>query len=420
MKWGQLLIKSKLDSNLWVFMYDIVVVGAGIVGLASALKILEKDPSRKLLILEKENKFSAHQTGNNSGVIHSGIYYPKGTSKAKLCRSGYSQLLDFCDENEINYDLCGKLIVATEESELDYLSTLRKRAAENGLEAVREITKEEAGEYEPHLNCIKALHVPQAGIINYSQVSEVYLSKILSLGGEIKFSEAFRSAKRVGSNMVLKTDKSDYETKYILNCAGLYSDKVAEALGVEPQAKILPFRGEYYELKKDKEYLVKDLIYPVPNPKFPFLGVHFTRMIDGGIEAGPNAVLAFGRESYRKTDFHFRETMESLLYPGFHKICLKYYAEGMGELFRSWSKYLFVKSMQKMIPEISMDDVVPGGAGIRAQACGRDGQLFNDFVLESELGVGNVINAPSPAATSSLAIGDSLCGFYEESLNSAQ
>lgn len=386
--------------------YDVVVIGGGIVGLASAMKLLEKQPKLKLALLEKESELAKHQTGNNSGVIHSGIYYKPGSLKAINCIGGYNMLLDFCRKEEVPFDLCGKIIVATDKSELPTLNMIYDRGQENGLTDLKRLAKEELKEYEPHVNGIEGIWVPQTGIINYTKVSLKYAEKIQEMGGEIHLSHKVLDVNVKGNEVTVVTSKGDFETKLLVNCAGLYSDKLAKLTMPDVDLKIIPFRGEYYEIKKEKEHLVKNLIYPVPNSDFPFLGVHFTRMIEGGVEAGPNAVLAYQREGYTKGDVNLSELLESLTWGGFQKVAFKYWKTGLGELHRSYSKKAFTKALQKLIPEIEEKDLIPGGAGVRAQACDRKGGLLDDFKILENKQVVNVCNAPSPAATSSLSIGN--------------
>lgn len=387
--------------------YDVVVIGGGIVGLASAYSILQKRPGTRVVILEKENEVSKHQTGHNSGVIHSGIYYKPGSLKAKNCLRGYDMLIDFCDRTGIEYELCGKVIVATQEHELPYLQKLYDRGIENGLEGLEELTEEQIKEIEPHCAGIKGIKVPQTGIIDYVQVSKAYRDEISKMGGEFAFGQKVRKIhKKADGYVVDATD--EFTASHILNCAGLYSDRVARMEFGSLDSKIIPFRGEYYMLKPEAKHLVKHLIYPVPDPNFPFLGVHFTRMMNGHIEAGPNAVLAFAREGYTKKDINLGELLESLSWPGFLKVAAKYWQTGMGEMYRSFSKAAFTKALQRLIPELKEDDLEPAEAGVRAQACLRDGGLIDDFkIMETDRSV-HVINAPSPAATSSLSIGDTV------------
>jgi len=388
--------------------YDIVVIGGGIVGLATALQLQQADPGIKLLLLEKEKELARHQTGNNSGVIHSGIYYKPGSLKATNCIRGYHQLIEFCKLNYIPFELCGKIIVATQPEEIPLLNNLYERGIQNGLTGLKKITKAELHEYEPHVNGLEGIVVPQTGIVDYKLVAEKYGELIQNNGGDIRLGEKVIEIQEGEASCVVVSQKESYTTKLVINCCGLYSDKVARLTQKNLPVKIIPFRGEYYKLKKEKEHLVKNLIYPVPDPNFPFLGVHFTRMAGGGIEAGPNAVLAFSREGYKKSDINLAELAESLAWPGFQKVALKYWKTGMGEMYRSFSKAAFVKALQKLIPEIQSDDLEDGGAGVRAQACDRTGGLVDDFmIIEGKYSI-NVCNAPSPAATSSLAIGETI------------
>ncbi|BDQ02973.1 L-2-hydroxyglutarate oxidase [Ignavibacterium sp.] len=387
--------------------YDIIFIGGGIVGTASALKLLEKKNLR-ILLIEAEDTLAKHQTGNNSGVIHSGLYYKPGSLKALNCTRGREMLYQFCEEHSIPHERCGKIVVATDESELPQLKMLEERGIANGLVGIKRLTKEEIKEYEPYSNGIEALYVPQTGIVDYVAVTNKYAKLIMKNGGEIKLKSKAVSIKVNCNQIVVCTEEDEFKSKYLVNCGGLYSDKVAKMSGVNPDVKIIPFRGEYYELKKDKQHLVKNLIYPVPDPQFPFLGVHFTRMIHGGVEAGPNAVLAFKRTGYKKSDIDISQITEMLLYPGFWKMAKKHYKMGWEEFKRSFSKKLFVKSLQKLIPELAEDDIIPGGAGVRAQALDRDGKLLDDFRIIQTDKMIHVLNAPSPAATASLSIGDTI------------
>lgn len=387
--------------------YDIVFIGGGIVGTASALKLLEKKQLR-ILLLEAEDSLAKHQTGNNSGVIHSGLYYKPGSLKALNCANGREMLYRFCEEHSIPHERCGKIVVATDESELPQLKMLEERGIENGLQGIKRLTKEEIKEFEPHANGIEALYVPQTGIVDYTAVTNKYAKLIMKNGGEIKLNSKAVSIKINCNQIVVQTEQDEFKSKYLVNCGGLYSDKIAKMSGVNPDVKIIPFRGEYYELKKERQYLVKNLIYPVPDPQFPFLGVHFTRMIHGGVEAGPNAVLAFKRTGYKKTDIDISQIAEMLLYPGFWKMAKQHYKMGWEEFKRSFSKKLFVKSLQKLIPELTEDDIIPGGAGVRAQALDRNGKLLDDFRIIQTDKMIHVLNAPSPAATASLSIGNTI------------
>ncbi|MEK7819000.1 MAG: L-2-hydroxyglutarate oxidase [Bacteroidota bacterium] len=385
--------------------YDLIIIGGGIVGLATALRVLEQRPNLKVMILEKESSIGQHQTGHNSGVIHSGIYYKPGSLKAQNCINGYKQLLEFCDKNNVQYELCGKIVVATQESQLPMLEELYHRGVANGLKDLRFLSKEEIREHEPHVSGIRAIHVPQTGIIDYADVIGKFSELVLLLGGEIQCGEEVMKLHTSQDEIAVETSKNSYTASFVVSCAGLMSDRVAKMTQENLPLRIIPFRGEYYKLKKEKEYLVKNLIYPIPDPTFPFLGVHFTRMINGGVEAGPNAVLAFKREGYKKSDFSLRDSYETLSWPGFHTIAKKYWRTGLGEFHRSFSKAAFVKALQKLIPEIDINDIDEGGSGVRAQACERDGGLVDDFLFVEEKRVLHVCNAPSPAATSSLAIG---------------
>jgi (S)-2-hydroxyglutarate dehydrogenase len=387
---------------------DVIVIGGGIVGLATAFQLQKANPYLQIGVLEKENSVASHQTGNNSGVIHSGIYYKPGSLKAINCRTGYQMLLDFCNEHQIKYELCGKLIVATEENEVPALMRIYERGIENGLKGTKLINKDEIKELEPHAKGVKAIQVPETGIVNYLHVSEKLAELISQNEGEVKTGCKVTSIRELNNLIYVETNDKTYQCKLLVNCAGLYSDKIAEMALGKLDIRIVPFRGEYYKIKEEKRYLVKNLIYPVPDPSFPFLGVHFTRRIDGEIEAGPNAVLAFGRESYSKSQVNFNELLETLTWPGFVKVASKYWKTGFGEMYRSFSKTAFTKALQKLLPEIREEDLLPGGAGIRAQACERNGMLTDDFYIKETANMVHVLNAPSPAATSSLAIGKTI------------
>ena len=385
-------------------MYDITIIGGGVVGLATAYALSQKQ-GLHLALIESEKEVASHQTGNNSGVIHSGLYYKPGSLKAKNCVQGREALYKFCRQHDIAHEKCGKLVVATQQNELPGLQDLYQRGLENGLSGIRQLSSEEIREYEPHVQGIAGLIVPQTGIVDYKQVSLKFAEIIQTSGMDLFTSTAFKSLKTYPDKLVLETDINPIETKQLINCAGLQSDRVARKCGVEPGVRIIPFRGEYYKINPDKQHLVKNLIYPVPDPAFPFLGVHFTRMIDGAREAGPNAVLAFKREGYTKTSFSLRDTFETFSYPGFLRLGAKYLKMGLGEFYRSYSKQAFVRALQKLIPEIQSEDIVPGEAGVRAQALEANGTLVDDFkIVETEHMV-HVLNAPSPAATASISIG---------------
>lgn len=388
--------------------YDIIIIGAGIVGLSTCYKLLESNPGLKVCVIEKESAPALHQTGNNSGVIHSGIYYKPGSLKAVNCRKGYKMLIDFCDENEIPYDICGKVIVAVESKEIPALNKLYERGIENGLEGLKTLNETELREYEPNVNGVKGVLVPQTGIIDYKIVSDKLAELIEEKGGEIYYNERLISINEKNNSVEIGTSINFYSTKLLVTCAGLQSDRIAKLNNPDLKIRIVPFRGEYYTIKKKKRSLVKNLIYPVPDPQFPFLGVHFTRMISGKVEAGPNAVFAFKREGYKKTDIDFTDLYESLFFKGFLKIAKKFWKTGMMEFYRSYSKPAFVKSLQRLLPAIQSDDLEEGGAGVRAQACDAEGNLVDDFLFVENARVLHVCNAPSPAATSSLAIGEAI------------
>ena len=392
-------------------MYDIAIIGGGIVGLATAFQIKKQNPNLKLCLIEKESQLAQHQTGRNSGVIHSGIYYKPGSLKASNCIRGYELLLEFCRTENIQHDLCGKVIVATHQKEIPALNKILDRGQQNGLKGLKRLTKDEIAETEPYVNGLEGIWVPQTGIIDFTEVALKLGEKIAMAEGEIYLDHQVIEIRKSSGNSVVITNEGEFKTKLIVNCAGLYSDKIAEmTLGTDEalDVKIVPFRGEYYKLKKEKEYLVRNLVYPVPDPAFPFLGVHFTRMMEGGIEAGPNAVLALAREGYEKNKINFNELRETLQWRGFQKVASKYWKTGIGEMYRSYSKKAFTRALQNLIPDVQIDDLVFGGAGVRAQACDKHGGLIDDFVIMENKHAVNVCNAPSPAATSSLAIGETI------------
>lgn len=397
--------------------YDALIVGGGIVGLATALQLQKEKPGLKLAVLEKENELARHQTGNNSGVIHSGVYYKPGSLKARNCIRGYELLLAFCRQHHVPFELCGKVIVATEQHELPLLENLYQRGLQNGLNQIRRITPDEIKSYEPYVAGLAGIHVPYTGIVDYKRVAEMYGELIRAQGGEIFLGQKVTGLQESSNTLEVVTADRTFATRLLINCAGLYSDKIAALSFPQLNVRIVPFRGEYYKLRPEKEYLVRTLIYPVPDPNFPFLGVHFTRMARGGVEAGPNAVLAFSREGYTKSNINLRELGETLAWPGFQKVAAKYWRTGLGEMYRSFSKAAFTKALQKLIPEIQESDLIEGGAGVRAQACDREGGLVDDFLILEGKNVINVCNAPSPAATSSLAIGETVSKLAVGRLN---
>ena len=400
--------------------YDLTIIGGGILGLATALKITAAHRNIKLLLLEKEAELARHQTGNNSGVIHSGLYYRPGSLKARLCVSGRKELMAFCDLNGVPYEICGKVVVATSEVELPRLVELQRRGEANGLKSLAIIGPERLKEIEPHATGIKGLHVPETGIVDYRKVAAAYAEKVRDANGDIRLSQRVVGILDRGDEIVLQTSGGDYRTKYLINCGGLQSDIVAQMMGGsskqqnEEEHRIIPFRGEYYKIAPAREFLVKNLIYPVPDPTFPFLGVHFTRMARGGVEAGPNAVFAYAREGYRHSDINLADLWRTLSFKGFWAITAKYWQTGFGELYRSLSKKAFVRALQKLLPEIRETDLVPGGAGVRAQAVSASGALVDDFVIRDSRNAIHVLNAPSPGATASLAIGQQICQMAEK------
>jgi len=394
-------------------LYDIIIIGGGIVGCAATMALQIKSDF-KILIIETEDKLAAHQTGNNSGVIHSGLYYKPGSLKAKNCTQGRILLYDFCEEHNIKFEKCGKIVFAVTKEEIKPLNDLYERGIANGLEGLKKLAADELKDYEPHIIGVAGLFVPQTGIVDFLKVTNSYAKIIKEHGGKIETDCRFISVSRSGEELILRTSRGDIKTKFLVNCGGLYSDRIAKACGVNPGLQIIPFRGEYYKLRKEKEHLVKNLIYPVPDPKFPFLGVHFTRMINGGIEAGPNAVLAFKREGYNKTNFSIKDVSSLLNYPGFWKMASKYYKMGFGEFYRSFNKKAFVNALQKFVPDVQLNDITRGGAGVRAQALEPNGKLVDDFRIAEAERMVHVLNAPSPAATASISIGNSIAEMVKK------
>ena len=392
---------------------DLVIAGGGIVGLATAFRFMERYPGRRVTVLEKESDVAAHQTGHNSGVLHSGIYYKPGSLKAENCRAGKMAMEAFCEEHNIPFERCGKVIVAVDEQELPALERIHERGVANGV-ACEMVGAERLGELEPHAAGIRAIHVPESGIVDYREVCRTLARLIVDRGAELRFDSRIFGIQQESDRVVVETTSGDVSGGVLVNCTGLQCDRVARLGGVKPEAKIVPFRGEYFELKPEAQSLCRNLIYPTPDPKFPFLGVHFTRMIQGGVECGPNAVLAFAREGYRKRDINVRDLCESLTYIGFLRMAARHWRTGMGEMWRSFSKRAFVKALSRLLPEIRCEHLEPAPAGVRAQALSTDGTLVDDFVVQPYGRVVNVGNAPSPAATASLNIGRLVVGRLAE------
>jgi len=390
--------------------FDLVVVGGGIVGLATALA-LGREGGVSLAVLEAESRLAGHQTGHNSGVIHSGLYYRPGSLKARLCREGRKALVRFCEEQGIPFEKCGKVVVASEGSELERLGGLEERGRENGLEGVKRIGPEELAEREPHVRGVAGLWVPQTGIVDFSKVAEAMAAGIREQGGVIRTSSRVLGIRRQGGRRILETGAGPVSCRRLITCGGLHSDQLARMEGHRPAVRIIPFRGEYHALRPERRHLVRNLIYPVPDPRFPFLGVHFTRRIDGAVECGPNAVLALKREGYRKRDVSPADISGMLAWPGSWRMASRYWRTGLHEVVRSFSRRKFARALQKLVPEVAAADIRPAGAGVRAQAVGRDGKLMDDFEIVSSEGAIHVLNAPSPAATASLAIGRHIAGL---------
>jgi len=385
--------------------YDAIVIGGGVVGLGVALEISRRFPRLRLLLLEKEARVGQHQSGHNSGVIHSGVYYKPGSLKARLCVTGAAAMIEFCRENGIPHQVCGKLIVATHADELPRLEDLRKRGEANGLAGLRLIGPEELREIEPHAGGLQALVVPSTGITDYALVCEKYAVLISARGATILTAAAATGIRRLSNEIVVETPRGSFTTTWLINCAGLFSDRISRMAGDDPGIMIVPFRGEYYDLTPGRASLVRALIYPVPDPRFPFLGVHFTRRITGKVDAGPNAVLALAREGYRHRDVNVRDLASSLAFPGFWRMARQHWRNGLGEWHRSLSKAAFVRALQRLLPDVREADLVPGGSGVRAQALKPDGALVDDFQFVTSGKVLHVLNVPSPAATASLTIG---------------
>ena len=399
--------------------YDVIIVGGGIVGLAVAQEITKRFPRLRLLLLEKESRVGQHQSGHNSGVIHSGVYYKPGSLKAKLCVEGARAMIEFCREHGIEHQVCGKVIVATHEEEFPRLEELRRRGEANGVGGLKLIGPEHLRQIEPHAGGLQALVVPSTGITNYSAVCEKYAELIRQHGGAIQTSTAVTGVGRFQQEVVVETNGAAFSTAYLINCAGLFSDRISRMAGDEPEIMIVPFRGEYYDLIPQRSSLVRALIYPVPDPQFPFLGVHFTRRISGSVHAGPNAVLAFRREGYNRTDLRLKDLVSSLAFPGFWRMAAKHWRSGLDEFHRSFSKPAFVRALQRLVPEVREEDLMSGGSGVRAQALKRDGTLVDDFHFVQSRNMLHVLNVPSPAATASLLIARTIVDTAGESIRHA-
>jgi (S)-2-hydroxyglutarate dehydrogenase len=403
---GRTARSRSTDQN--ILKTDVCIIGGGIVGLATAYRISARFPDRRIVVVEKESSLAKHQTGHNSGVLHSGIYYKPGSLKAINCRKGKLAMEDFCRDQEIEHELCGKVIVALNEEEIPRMEKIYQRGQKNGVKC-EIIDRKKLLQIEPHAAGIRAIHVPECGIVNYRQVCERMGDLISETGGnELLLGQEVRKIKEIGDGLLIRTDQAEIESEFLINCGGLHSDRVTRMGGQEPPAKIIPFKGEYYELTENAKHLCKHLIYPVPDPQFPFLGVHFTRMIDGSVECGPNAVLAFGREAYGKLDLNVKDLFESLSYSGFRKMAMKHWKMGLGEMWRSYNKGAFVRALQRLIPEIEGKHLKSAPAGIRAQAVSPEGDMVDDFLIQESNRVVNVCNAPSPAATASLNIGETI------------
>ena len=397
--------------------YDIAIVGGGIIGLATAMELTATYPHKKIAVLEKESEVACHQTGHNSGVIHAGIYYAPGSQKANFCSTGGTLLREFCDKHGIEYDMCGKLIVASDESEIPGLEELYRRGIENGAEGLRVVDKDEMHEIEPHVAGVKAIFSPNTGIIDYQKVSIAYATEFSENSGDLITDCELRAIVKKDQLIYLETNLGTIKTEFLINCAGLQADKVAKLMDVETGIRIVPFRGEYFSIIPERSNLVNGLIYPVPNSNLPFLGVHFTKRINGSVEAGPNAVFAFAREGYSKTSFNIKDTMGTLSFLGFWRMSAKYWKVGINEQYRSLVKGAFVKSLQKLIPEVSSKDLSEPGAGVRAQAVNKRGELLQDFSIVETNNSIHVLSAPSPGATSSLTISKYLSDMAKESFS---
>jgi (S)-2-hydroxyglutarate dehydrogenase len=394
----------------------VIIVGGGLVGLATAYKLPLRCPSARVTVLEKEDKVCAHQSGHNSGVLHSGLYYKPGSLKARLAVSGIREMVTFCQQHAVPHEICGKLVVAVDESEVPRLRSLQERGTQNGLEGLRLLNREQMREIEPHVGGLEALRVPQEGIVDYAKVSEALQQEINAKGGSVVLGAKVTALQLRSGEWRVGSTAGDHTADYVINCAGLHCDRLSMLAGEKREVRIVPFRGEYYGIKPERQYLVRNLIYPVPDPQFPFLGVHFTRLVHGGIEAGPNAVLALAREGYRKTDLKVADLWDALTFSGLWRFLAKHKRMSWNELRRSFSRRLFCESLQRLVPELRESDLAPGGAGVRAQAMSPDGSLLQDFCLLNRPRALHVLNAPSPAATASLAIGEEISNLVAKEL----
>jgi (S)-2-hydroxyglutarate dehydrogenase len=393
---------------------ELLIIGAGIVGLATALEATRRFPGMHVTVVEKENRVAAHQTGHNSGVIHSGLYYKTGSLKARNCVAGAASMKRFCQENGVLYEVCGKLVVATDAEEVPRLTALHQRGNANGVPGLRMLERDQFREIEPFCDGVRALQVPSTGIVDYTAVAQKYAELIQQAGGEIVLGARVVGLRDDGDSAIVETTAGSFDARYVINCAGLYSDAITRMAGVQTNLQIIPFRGEYYEVRPDRRYLIHNLIYPVPDPRFPFLGVHFTRRVNGSVEAGPNALLAFRREGYTGTDPELSEAFEMMRFPGFWKMAKKYWQKGLAEQYRSWIKSAFAKALQRMVPELRESDLAPGGSGVRAQAVDANGNLLDDFYFVHNGRMIHVCNVPSPAATASLEIGREIVDMMVE------